>query len=238
MIKDLKIKIYADGADLQSMVEEYKKGVVKGFTTNPSLMKNAGITSYRDFAKLVLDNIKDMPVSFEVFADSKEEMIKEANEINKWGTNVYTKIPVVDTKGTFNGEVIKILSDAGVKVNVTAVFTLEQVENILKMLNKETPAIISIFAGRIADTGVDPSEIVKKAVEMSKKYPYVEILWASCRESYNILEAEQAGCHIITVQNSLLNKRNLLGKDLNQYSIDTVNDFFEDAKSSGFSILK
>ena len=238
MIRDLKVKVYADGADLQSMIEEYKKGVVKGFTTNPSLMKSAGVTSYRDFAKSVLKNIKDMPVSFEVFADSKEEMIKEANEIASWGKNVYTKIPVVDTNGIFNGEVIKVLSDASVKVNITAVFTLEQVENILKILNKETPAIISIFAGRIADTGADACKIVKKAVEMSKEYPYVEILWASCRELYNIFQAEEVGCHIITVQNSLLKKSNLLGKDLNEYSIDTVNDFFKDANSLGFSILE
>lgn len=238
MIRELKVKVYADGADLQSMIEEYERGVVKGFTTNPSLMKSAGVTSYRDFAKSVLKNIKDMPVSFEVFADSKEEMIKEANEIDNWGENVYTKIPVVDTKGIFNGEVIKTLSDANVKVNVTAVFTLEQVENILKSLNKETPAIISIFAGRIADTGANPCDIVKKAVDMSKEYPYVEILWASCRELYNIFQAEDVGCHIITVQNSLLKKNNLLGKDLNEYSIDTVNDFFKDAKSLGFSILE
>lgn len=170
MFKEMKVKIYADGAQLESMIEEYNKGFVKGFTTNPSLMKKAGVKNYREFSKSVLSNIKDMPISFEVFADEKEKMIKEAKEISTWGKNVYIKIPVVDTKGRFTGEVIKELANQDIKVNVTAVFTINQVEEILNCLNKDTPAIISIFAGRIADTGVDPTGIVKEAVEIQGEY--------------------------------------------------------------------
>lgn len=237
MFKEMKVKIYADGAQLESMIEEYNKGFVKGFTTNPSLMKKAGVKDYKEFSKSVLEKIKDMPISFEVFSDEKDKMIKEAQEIATWGKNVYIKVPVVDTKGSFTGEVIRELANQGIKVNVTAVFTINQVHEILSCLNKDTLAIISIFAGRIADTGVDPTSIVKEAVEMAKEYNNVEILWASCRELYNIFQADDSGCHIITVQNNLLNKWNLVGKDLNSYSVETVNDFYKDAKSLGFSIL-
>lgn len=237
MVQDLKVKIYADGADLGSMLKEYKKGIVSGFTTNPSLMKIAGIKSYKEFGKEVLKNIKDMPISFEVFGDDKETMLEEAREIYTWGENVYVKIPVVNTKGELNREVIKELADSNVKLNITAIFTMNQVKDVLESLNKETPAIISIFAGRIADAGVDPIKIVEEAVEIAREYPNVEILWASCRELYNIVQADKIGCHIITVQNSILNKMNLFGKDLTQYSIETVRDFFKDAKSLGFSIL-
>ena len=237
MFKEMKVKIYADGAQLESMIEEYNKGFVKGFTTNPSLMKKAGVKDYKEFSKSVLEKIKDMPISFEVFSDEKDKMIKEAQEIATWGKKVYIKVPVVDTKGSFTGEVIRELANQGIKVNVTAVFTINQVHEILSCLNKDTPAIISIFAGRIADTGVDPTSIVKEAVEMAKEYNNVEILWASCRELYNIFQADDSGCHIITVQNNLLNKWNLVGKDLNSYSVETVNDFYKDAKSLGFSIL-
>lgn len=238
MVKDLKVKIYADGADLSSMLKEYEKGIVSGFTTNPSLMKSAGIKSYRDFGKEVLKNIKDMPISFEVFGDDKETMLKEAREIYTWGENVYVKIPVVNTKGEFNGEVIKELADNNVKLNITAIFTTEQVKDVLKCLNKETPSIISIFAGRIADAGVSPIDIVKESINIAKEYPNAEILWASCRELYNIVEADKVGCHIITVQNSILNKIDLFGKDLTEYSIETVKSFFKDANSLGFSILE
>lgn len=238
MIENLKVKIYADGADLKSMLNEYKKGIAKGFTTNPSLMKQAGIVDYRSFAKEVLENIKDMPISFEVFADDYENVIKEALEISSFGENVFVKIPVVDTKGNFNGRVIKELSDKKVKLNITAIFTLDQVKEVLSVINKDSETIISIFAGRIADAGVNPVPIMKEAVELSKDYAGVEILWASCRELYSIIESDNIGCHIITVQNSLLNKINLFGKDLREYSIETVNDFFKDANSLGFSILK
>jgi len=237
MLEDLNIKIYADGADLKSMLEEYKKGIVSGFTTNPSLMKAAGVKDYMEFGKEVLGLIKDMPVSFEVFADENVEIIKEAEEIATWGENVYVKIPIVDTKGNFTGDIIKEITDKNIKVNVTAIFTIEQVKNTLKVLNKDTPAIISIFAGRIADTGVNPSEIIKEGIGLVKEYKNIEILWASCRELYNIFEADKLGCHIITVQNSMLRKNNLIGKDLNDYSVETVRDFYKDAKSLGFSIL-
>ena len=238
MVKDLKIKIYADGADLKSMLEEYNKGIVSGFTTNPSLMKVAGIKSYRDFGKAILKEIKDMPISFEVFGDDEETILKEARELFTWGENVYVKVPVVNTKGEFNGKIIKTLADEKVKLNITAIFTYKQGKDVMSVLNKDSEAIISIFAGRIADAGVDPIGIMKEAIELAKDYQKVEILWASCRELYSIVEANNIGCDIITVQNSILKKINLLGKDLNEYSIETVNDFFKDANSLGFSIME
>ena len=210
-MKNLKIKIYADGADLNSMLKEYEKGLVKGFTTNPSLMKKAGVKDYKDFGKEVVSKITDMPISFEVFADDEELIIKEAREIATWSENI--------------------------KLNITAVFTIEQVKDILENLGKDSHVIISIFAGRIADTGVDPIDLVKESVELAKEYKNVEILWASCRELYNIFQAENSGCHIITVQNSILDKLDNVGKDLTKYSIETVQDFFKDANSLGFSII-
>lgn len=238
MVKNLNVKIYADGADLGSMLEEYKKGIVSGFTTNPSLMKAAGIKNYREFGKEVLKEIKDMPISFEVFGDDEETILKEARELFTWGENVYVKVPVVNTKGEFNGKIIKTLADENIKLNITAIFTINQVKDVLNVLSKDTPAIISIFAGRIADAGADQVRIMKEAVELAKVYPKVEILWASCRELYNIIEANNVGCQIITVQNSILKKINLFGKDLTEYSIETVKDFFKDANSLGFSIVE
>lgn len=238
MIKDLNIKIYADGADLNSMLEEYNKGIVSGFTTNPSLMKAAGIKNYREFGKEVLNEIKDMPISFEVFGDDEETILKEARELYTWSENVYVKVPVVNTKGEFNGNIIKTLADEKVKLNITAIFTINQVKDVLSVLNKDTPAIISIFAGRIADAGADPVGIMKEAVKLAKDYPKAEILWASCRELYSIIEANNIGCHIITVPNSILKKINLFGKDLTEYSVETVKDFFKDANSLGFSIVE
>lgn len=238
MVRDLRVKIYADGADLKSMLEEYNKGIVSGFTTNPSLMKAAGIKNYRDFGKEVLKEIKDMPISFEVFGDDEETMLKEGRELYTWSENVYVKIPVVNTKGEFNGNVIKTLADENVKLNITAIFTFNQVKDVLSVLNKDTPAIISIFAGRIADAGVDPIGIMKEVIELSREYPKVEILWASCRELYSIIEANNIGCDIITVPNNILKKFDLIGKDLQEYSIETVRDFFKDANSLGFSIVE
>lgn len=236
-MNNLKVKIYADGADLNSMLEEYGKGLVKGFTTNPSLMKKAGVKDYKKFGKEVVSKITDMPISFEVFADDEELMIKEAREIATWSENIYVKIPVVNTKGEFNKNVINTLAKENVKLNITAVFTIDQVKDILENLEKDSHAIISIFAGRIADTGVDPMDLVKESVELAKEYKNVEILWASCRELYNIFQAENSGCHIITVQNSILDKLDNVGKDLTKYSVETVQDFFEDANSLGFSII-
>lgn len=236
-MNNLKVKIYADGADLNSMLKEYGKGLVKGFTTNPSLMKKAGVKDYKKFGKEVVSKITDMPISFEVFADDEELMIKEAREISTWSENIYVKIPVVNTKGEFNKNVINTLAKENVKLNITAVFTIDQVKDILENLEKDSHAIISIFAGRIADTGVDPMDLVKESVELAKEYKNVEILWASCRELYNIFQAENSGCHIITVQNSILDKLDNVGKDLTKYSVETVQDFFEDANSLGFSII-
>lgn len=238
MVRDLNVKIYADGADLNSMLEEYNKGIVSGFTTNPSLMKAAGIKNYREFGKEVLNEIKDMPISFEVFGDDEETILKEARELYTWSENVYVKVPVVNTKGEFNGNIIKTLADEKVKLNITAIFTINQVKDVLSVLNKDTPAIISIFAGRIADAGADPIGIMKEAVKLAKDYPKAEILWASCRELYSIIEANNIGCHIITVPNSILKKINLFGKDLTEYSVETVKDFFKDANSLGFSIVE
>ncbi|MPQ45009.1 transaldolase [Clostridium tarantellae] len=237
MLENLKIKIFADGADLEGMVQEYNKGIVSGFTTNPSLMKKAGIKDYKKFAKEVLKAIKDMPVSFEVFSDNIDDMEKEAREISTWGDNVYIKIPVTNTKGNFTGEIIKKLSDEGIKVNVTAVFTIEQVKEIIKALNPKTPSIISIFAGRIADTGVNPINIVKEAVELCKDKPNIEILWASCREALNVVHADESGCQIITITNDILDKFKNFGKSLEEYSLDTVNGFYKDAISLGYKIL-
>ena len=225
-MNNLKVKIYADGADLNSMLKEYDKGLVRGFTTNPSLMKKAGVKDYKGFGKEVVSKITDMPISFEVFADDEELMIKEAREIATWSENIYVKIPVVNTKGEFNKNVINTLSKENVKLNITAVFTIDQVKDILENLEKDSNAIISIFAGRIADTGVDPIDLVKESVELAKEYKNVEILWASCRELYNIFQAENSGCHIITVQNSILDKLDNVGKDLTKYSVETVQDFF------------
>ncbi|MDY3001243.1 MAG: transaldolase [Romboutsia timonensis] len=236
-MNNLKVKIYADGADLNSMLKEYDKGLVRGFTTNPSLMKKAGVKDYKGFGKEVVSKITDMPISFEVFADDEELMIKEAREIATWSENIYVKIPVVNTKGEFNKNVINTLSKENVKLNITAVFTIDQVKDILENLEKDSNAIISIFAGRIADTGVDPIDLVKESVELAKEYKNVEILWASCRELYNIFQAENSGCHIITVQNSILDKLDNVGKDLTKYSVETVQDFFKDANSLGFSII-
>ena len=236
-MNNLKVKIYADGADLNSMLKEYDKGLVRGFTTNPSLMKKAGVKDYKGFGKEVVSKITDMPISFEVFADDEEVMIKEAREIATWSENIYVKIPVVNTKGEFNKNVINTLSKENVKLNITAVFTIDQVKYILENLEKDSNAIISIFAGRIADTGVDPIDLVKESVELAKEYKNVEILWASCRELYNIFQAENSGCHIITVQNSILDKLDNVGKDLTKYSVETVQDFFKDANSLGFSII-
>ncbi len=179
-----------------------------------------------------------MPISFEVFGDDEETILKEARELYTWSENVYVKVPVINTKGEFNGNIIKTLADEKVKLNITAIFTYKQVKDVLSVLNKDTPAIISIFAGRIADAGVDPIGIMKEAIKLAWDYPNVEILWASCRELYSIIEANDIGCHIITVPNNILKKINLFGKDLNEYSIETVNDFFNDGKSLGFSILE
>ena len=232
----LKIKLFADGADLDGMLSLYKDPNIKGFTTNPTLMKKAGITDYEKFAKQVLLEIPDRPVSFEVFADDLDDMFVQAKTIASWGSNVNVKIPVTNTKGEFTGPTIKRLSGLGVQLNITAVFTQEQVMQIAENLSSDTTAIVSVFAGRIADSGLDPIPIMKECVEILKDFPKAELLWASPREFLNIIQADQVGCHIITVPPELLVKMNLLGKDLSKFSLETVQMFYNDAQEAGYSI--
>ena len=236
-LNDLNVKIYADGADLKEMLEIYKNDYIKGFTTNPSLMKQGGVTDYKEFAKKVLAEITDCSVSFEVFADDFETMEKEADVLANLAPNVYVKIPIMNTKGESSIPLIKKLAAKGYHLNVTAIFTLKQVQEVVDTLNPEVNSIVSVFAGRIADTGVDAVELMKKAAEICKQNPNAELLWASCREFYNIMEAEECGCQIITVQNSILAKSKNYGKDLEEYSLETVRGFFKDASGLGFSIL-
>ncbi|MCB0727759.1 MAG: transaldolase [Ignavibacteriae bacterium] len=234
-VKDLKIKIFADGANVTEMKKVYSEGIVKGFTTNPTLMKKDGVTDYVAFAKDVLSEIKDMPISFEVFTDDFESMERQATEIGSWGDNVFIKIPITNTKGEPSYELIKKLSDKGMKLNVTAILTVEQVENVSKSINPDTPVIISLFAGRIADTGRDPVPYVMRSLEILKDNKNAELLWASSREVLNIIQAEQCGCQIITVTNNLIEKLSMLDKDLKELSLDTVKMFYNDASSAGYS---
>ena len=234
--KDLKVKLFADGADLAGMKEMAVNPMIKGFTTNPTLMRKAGVTDYKAFAADVLKAIPDRPVSFEVFADDFGQMEAQALEIASWGKNVNVKIPVTNTKREFAGQVIERLSKQGVKLNVTALLTLEQVERVTERLDAKTPAIISVFAGRIADTGVDPMPIMQKSVQIMKAKPKAELIWASPRELLNVFQADAVGCHIITATNDILKKLSLVGKDLDQYSLETVEMFYKDAKAAGFTI--
>lgn len=236
-LQDLQIKIFADGANLEDMLSVYHKGVVRGFTTNPSLMKKAGVQDYKDYARNVLQHIPDDPVSFEVFSDDFVTMEKEAETLSKLGDNVYVKIPVMNTKGESSVPLIQKLSSQGCKLNITAIFTLEQTTNVINALSAETPAIVSVFAGRIADTGVDAYVLMKEAAKICMAKPKAELLWASCREFYNIMEAEKSGCHIITVPNEILAKSKNYGKDLEAYSLETVQGFYKDASGLGFTIL-
>jgi transaldolase len=235
-LKNLKVKLFADGADLAGMKEMAANPLIKGFTTNPTLMRKAGISDYKAFARDVLAAITDRPVSFEVFADDFGQMEAQGLEIASWGKNVNVKIPVTNTKKEFAGAVIERLSKAGVQVNVTAVMTPEQVERITARLDAKTPAIVSVFAGRIADTGIDPMPIMKKAVEIMKAKPRAELIWASPRELLNVFQADAIGCHIITATNDILKKLALVGKDLDRYSLETVEMFYKDAKAAGYAI--
>jgi transaldolase len=235
-IKKLKIKLFADGADLAGIKEMAANHLVKGFTTNPTLMRKAGVADYKAFALEALNIISDRPISFEVFADDFVEMEKQACEIATWGKNVNVKIPVTNTKGEFSGSLIERLSQAGVQLNVTAVMTLKQVESITEKLAPETSAIISIFAGRIADTGRDPIPLMAEAVRIMKTKPKAELIWASPRELLNVFQADSVGCHIITATNDILKKLPLVGKDLDTYSLDTVKMFYNDAQTAGYNI--
>lgn len=234
-VKDLKIKIFADGANVTEMKKVYSEGIVRGFTTNPTLMKKDGVKDYVAFAKDVLSEIKTMPISFEVFTDDFESMERQAREIGSWGDNVFIKIPVTNTKGEPSYELIKKLSDDGMKLNITAILTLEQIGNVANSVNPATPSIVSLFAGRIADTGRDPIPYIKESLKLLKDNPNAELLWASSRELLNIFQAEECGCHIITVTNDLLKKLQMVNKDLKELSLDTVKMFYNDASSAGYS---
>lgn len=231
------VEIYADGAVLEDMLNLYKEfPFIKGFTTNPSLMKKAGVKNYREFAKNVLETIKDLPISFEVFSDDFEEMKKEAEIISGWGENVYVKIPVMNSKGESTREVIEYLSNKGIKLNITAILTLEQVESSVEALKEGKSNIISVFAGRIADSGRDANEYMAKACEICHKKKGVKLLWASPREAYNIVQADNLGVDIITVTKDLIIKYSKFGKALHQISLETVQMFVEDAKKLGYKI--
>jgi transaldolase len=236
MLETLKVKLFVDGANLKDFETLASQPWIKGFTTNPSLIRKSGAIHYKEFALSCLEVIKQKPISFEVFADDLQGMITQGLEIASWGKNVYVKIPVINTKSQSTGAVIKALSDQGVKLNITAIFTPQQVRDVCQNLNKETPSIISIFAGRIADTGRDPSPIMKSAQEILLPFPQAELLWASTREALNITQADEIGCDIITVPADILNKLDLFGKDLDQYSLETVKTFYHDAQVAGFSL--
>jgi len=232
----LNVKLFADGADIAGIEEMASNPSISGFTTNPTLMRKAGVVDYKNFAKEVLKIVPNKPVSFEVFADDFVAMEKQAMEIASWGENVNVKIPVTNTKGEFCGALVKKLADAGVQVNVTALMTLDQVRRVTDALNPETPAFVSVFAGRIADTGRDPVPVMAKAVEILKVQPKSELIWASPRELLNIFQAEEIGCHIITATNDILKKLNLFQKDLDVFSLETVEMFYKDAQAAGFTI--
>lgn len=232
----LKIEIYADGAVLEDMLAALKQGVVKGFTTNPTLMKKAGVTNYEAFAHKVLEHITTLPISFEVFSDDFAEMEQQAMKIKSWGSNVYVKIPVMNTKKQSACPLIKKLAAAGVKLNVTAILTTQQVKEVAAVLNPNVPSIVSVFAGRVADTGVNPLPLMKESLSILKPNTQAKLLWASSRELFNVIEANDMGCHIITVTPEILKKLSMLGKDLTDLSWDTVKMFYEDATKAGFSL--
>ncbi len=234
---DLRTLVYADGADVDGMVKMASKGFVKGFTTNPTLMKKAGITDYASFVENVIREIPELPISFEVFADDFETMEKEALALSEYGKNVFVKIPITNSKGVSSVPLIARLSKRGVSLNVTAVFTIEQVEAILEVLEEGTQNIISVFAGRIADAGVDPEMIMGQVAALCRQRQGIMSLWASCREVFNIVQADRSGADIITVTNDLLDKLENFGKDLEEFSLETVQMFERDGRSLGFSIL-
>lgn len=231
-----RIKIFADGADLAGMREMYLKPHIRGFTTNPTLMHKAGIRDYQAFALEVLAAIPDRPISFEVFSDEIDEMRRQASQIAGWGDNVYVKIPVTNTRRETTYDLIADLSRAGVKLNITAIMTLDQVRDVGAALAGGAPAVVSVFAGRIADTGRDPVPLMSAALELLRPYANAELLWASPRELLNLVQAESIGCHVITMTNDLLKKIPLIGKDLHDYSLDTVKMFRNDAVSAGFRL--
>ena len=232
----MKTKIFCDIADYKTIKLFNNKALVDGFTTNPSLMRLAGAKNYKDYSLKILNICKKKPISFEVFADNSKDMLKQAYEINSWGKNVYVKIPVVNSKGIFTGSVIKKLSNQGIKLNITAVYTFEQTKKIYKKLNKKTKSIISIFAGRMADKGKDPLPIFKRSIALTKKNKNIEILWASTREAYNYIQAKQIKCNIITMPPKVINQIGGFGKSFKSMTLDTVKGFLTDSKKSKFNL--
>ena len=232
----LKVKIFADGADKAGMLEMYAKPYIKGLTTNPTLMRKAGLKDYRAFAKDILKAIPDKPISFEVFSDEFADMERQAMEIAGWGNNVYVKIPVTNTRRETSYELVRKLAKRKVKINVTAIMTLAQVRDVVAALDPATPSYVSVFAGRIADTGRDPVPHMAEAVKLLKVNPKAELIWASPRELLNVFQADAIGCHIITVTNDILKKLSLVSFDLDEYSLDTVKMFYNDAVAAGFKL--
>src|SRR3990167_125338 len=235
-VEDLQVKIFADGADKERMLKLYNQHYIKGLTTNPSLMRKAGITDYRSFCQEVLTKIKNKPISFEVFSDDFNEMERQALEIASWGNNVYVKIPVTNTKQVPAYQLVKKLAANKVKLNITAIMTLTQVKEVAACLDKETPSYVSVFAGRIADTGRDPVPLMAEAVKILQVSPKAELIWASPRELLNIFQADSIGCHVITVTSDILKKLSMVNYDLGAYSLDTVRMFYDDAMTVGYKL--
>jgi len=235
-LDQLKVKIFADGADLDAILELHQNPLISGFTTNPTLMRNSGVSDYEMFSRQVLEKIEDRPVSFEVLSDEFEEMERQAYKIASWGNNVFVKIPVTNTRGEKTLELVRRLAGEGVQLNVTALMTVEQVRIVSDVLKDQAPAYISVFAGRIADTGRDPVPLMKEAVEIMAPYRSQELIWASPRELLNIFHADEIGCHVITVTNDILKKLAFVGKDLDEFSLDTVKMFYSDAKKAGYRL--
>lgn len=235
-LADLRVKLFADGADKAGMLEMYHNPLIQGFTTNPTLMRKAEILDYQAFALDILRAIPDRPISFEVFSDDFGEMEQQARKIAQWGENVYAKIPITNTGGESSADLVRLLAHAGVKLNVTALMTLDQVHHVSAALADGPQAFVSVFAGRIADTGRDPIPVMAAAVELLRMYPNIELIWASPRELLNIFQAETIGCHIITATNDILAKLRLVGKDLHKYSLETVQMFRDDAVKAGYTL--
>jgi transaldolase len=231
-----RVAIFCDGANIYEMLSAYRAGTVQGFTTNPTLMQQSGVTDYALFARTVLAEIKDLPISFEVFADEFAEMERQARVIASWGRNVYVKIPVTNTRGEMSRSVIRNLSRAGIKLNVTAILTTDQVEEVCGLLDPAVPAIVSVFAGRIADTGREPVPVMREVVRIASRLPLAKVLWASPREVLNVYQAEECGCHIVTATKALLDKLPMKGKDLAELSRETVQMFFNDARRAGYTL--
>lgn len=235
--QDSGVKLFQDGADLSAMIAASRKGDVSGFTTNPTLMRKAGVTDYKAFALKAIEAIPDLPISFEVFSDDFDTMEREAREIASWGGDTYVKIPITNTKGESAGPLVHKLSKEGFSLNVTAILTLDQVETVAAAVDPSSRTIVSVFAGRIADTGIDPVPVMSQAVKILKKLPKAELLWASPREVLNVVQASQCGCHIITATPDIIAKIALLGKDLRKYSLETVKMFYDDAHAAGFKLV-